>query len=76
MRMIWLANKVASEEHGIYDAFGEEDLKHFLDLMVDIKIRALEVTAPLPRVCKNGPFNRSVKSFPHAEAIRSQVVLR
>ena len=41
-----LANKVASEEHGIYDAFGEEDLKHFLDLMVDIKIRMLEVTAP------------------------------
>ena len=34
-----LANKVASEEHGIYDAFGENDLKHFLELMVDIKIR-------------------------------------
>ncbi|KAI2500594.1 hypothetical protein MHU86_13885 [Fragilaria crotonensis] len=41
-----LANKVASEEHGIYDAFGETDLKHFLELMVDIKIRVLEVTAP------------------------------
>jgi hypothetical protein len=43
-----LAIKVvaASEEHGIYDVFGEEDLKHFLDLMVDIKIRALEVAAP------------------------------
>ena len=41
-----LANKVASEEHGVYDAFSEKDLKHFFELMVDIKIRVLEVTAP------------------------------
>jgi hypothetical protein len=41
-----LANKVASEEYSVYDAFGEKDLKHFLELMEDVTIRVLEETAP------------------------------
>lgn len=41
-----LANKVASEEYSVYDAFGEKDLQHFLELMEDVTIRVLEETAP------------------------------
>ena len=41
-----LANRVASEEYSVYDAFGEKDLKHFLELMEEVTIRVLEENVP------------------------------
>jgi Nuclear pore protein 84 / 107 len=40
-----LANVVASEEYGVFDAFGKDDLQHFMNLMEDVTIKILEERA-------------------------------
>jgi hypothetical protein len=40
-----LAKVVASEEYGVFDTFGEEDLQHVMTLMEDVSIKILEENA-------------------------------